>query len=461
MAVSLLEIDHKLNWQEIEATSSKLLSRLVGFDTSNPPGDTQAAARFIYEVLFSDGIFATLLPTEGFKRNLVAQIDGSGQAEPILLLSPMDVVSADPATWSEFNPFSGYDDGTYIWGRGTIAAKSMLVAQIMVMTIVAKLGLPLKRHLRFAAVTDGFSPDGSGGVKFLVENYLPLIEAERCLTWGFPTSVKIGGKSAFFLNRADRGSLRLLLHAEGKLGILGEPDAARVLMQGIRALADEFDADYGRNDETDSVYGDLLEIADDDAVAAELSEIARRKGNEISIEPGKDILPGALKSYLRSLNRTQLTILNINTGPLGTYGPKNAGAEILITPRPGMSLFDCGTKTVSTLEKLGRDAPYIAKAAQFHGSVSPPDDELRRVLLGAVRSVIPDAELVDGICPFTQGLDVLRQLGIGVYGFQPVEFADGLDDGAKRIFGDNERIAKSSLSNLIRIMLEAVVRLAS
>ncbi len=75
--------------------------------------------------------------------------------------------------------------------------------------------------------------------------------------------------------------------------------------------------------------------------------------------------------------------------------------------------------------------------------------------------MIPDAEVVDGICPFTQGLDVLRQLGIGVYGFQPVEFANGLDDGAKRIFGDNERIAKSSLYNLIRIMLEACVRLAS
>jgi len=456
----LLEIGQKLDWQEIEATSSKLLSRLVGFDTSNPPGHTEAAARFLYEFLFEEGVFATLLPTEGDKRNLVAQVDGSGQFDPFLLLSPLDVVKADPSTWSEFNPFSGYDDGTHIWGRGTIAAKSLLVAQIMAVVLINRLGLPLKRHLRVAAVADGFG-SGNAGLEYFVENHLPLIEAERCLTWGFPPSVELSGKTIFTLSRAERGSLRLFLRAEGKPVFFGEPDAARILMNGISALTAEFSADFGSDDTTGTVYESLQAVTGDETIVRTLSAMSRYPDPGVPGDRDTSILPDGLTGYLRSLNRTQVAILHLNAGSSADQGTRSAEAEIKITPCPGMSLFDCGTRAVSTLEALGTYAPYIAKAEQFRGSVSPPDDELRRILTGAIRSAVPDAELVDGICPFAQGLDILRQLGISVYGFQPIQFMDGLEDGANRVFGDDERIAKSTLGNMVRIMFEACVRLAS
>jgi hypothetical protein len=69
--------------------------------------------------------------------------------------------------------------------------------------------------------------------------------------------------------------------------------------------------------------------------------------------------------------------------------------------------------------------------------------------------------LIEGVSPYNTGLHLLRGLGFGVYGFHPLEFPDGIDDGSRRTFGNDERIAKSSLLKMVRIMFEACVRLAS
>jgi hypothetical protein len=113
------------------------------------------------------------------------------------------------------------------------------------------------------------------------------------------------------------------------------------------------------------------------------------------------------------------------------------------------------------LERLGLDAPYIARAEFIPGSETEPDGELYRVLLAACRSVSPDAELVEGVTPFAHGLGALRQLGINVYGFHPLEFPDGFDDATRRAFGCDERVAKFAIGRMVRVMFEACVRFAS
>jgi acetylornithine deacetylase/succinyl-diaminopimelate desuccinylase-like protein len=335
------------------------------------------------------------------------------------------------------------------------------VAQMMAVILVQRMGVPLKRNLRFAGIADGFGP-GPGGLEYLAEHHLTLMEAERCLSFGYPPSAELPGKIVFFLHCAERGVLRLTLRSEGKCGALGETGAVQNLLGGIRALADEFAGDFAGDRETRRVFDGLRAASTDKSVADALMQIDRDPA--LKADPNRQNdrgIPEALIGYLRSLKRTPLTVTFIHAGSSGGVGARCAEAEVAIMPCPGMSLSQCGAKAVAALEKLGPDAPYIAKASQSAGSASRHDDELHRVLQAACRSVSPGAELVEAVSPVNLGLSVLRQLGIEVWGFNPLELPLGLDDGARRAFSNDERIAKSSLGRMVRVMFEALVRLAS
>ena len=455
----MLDIAQKIDWREIEGTASKLLSRLVGYDTSNPPGNTSEAAKFLYETLNSEGIFATLIPSQGEKQNIVAQVDGAGKQEPLLLAGPLDVVGADPSGWSEFKPFSGYDDGRYIWGRGTIAAKSLLAAQVMALLLIRRLGVPLRRHLRFAAYTDGFGA-GGGGLDYLVEHHLPLISAEHCIAWGFPPSVEIGGKTVFFIHRAVSDTLYLTMRAEGWGGVWGRGDAVRRMQLGVEAIEKEFGADHGIDGNTGMVFESMRGVIDDEPTIKALEGLETTSAG-VSPAIGIGLFPKGFVDYVSSLCRTNISVTRLDAGSAGSVGARVAEADIAIRPYPGIGLQECGSRAVAALENLGPDAPYIARAEFMPGSVTEPDGELSRVLLAACRSVSPEAELAEGVTPFAHGLRALRQLGINVYGFHPLEFPDGFDDAAKRAFGCDERVAKFALGRMVRVMFEACVRFAS
>jgi len=464
----LLEIAQKLDWLEIEAHAARLLSRLVGYDTSAPQGNTSDIARFIHETLNREGIFVTLAPSNGPKRNVIAQIDGSGQLEPMLLLSPLDVVTADASRWTEFNPFSGYDDGTFIWGRGSIAAKSLVAAHLMCLILINRNGVPLRRTIRLAAVSDCFN-DGDAGIPYLAENHLTQIESELCLAWGYPPWAQLNGKPVYFLHRSERDLLKLLLKAETG-GLMDNVDAGRMMLDGINAIALEFSRDFGVDENTLSIYRGLRDIAADTPAGKELDAIfsSPSANADVSANMGNAI-PQIFADYLRSLTHSTVSIAHLGAGSPGWTSASHAEATVVIRPLPGDELNLAGIRAVSALEKLGGNAPYIGAATHIPGSVSAPNEELRRILHAACSAVSPGAELVEAVCPYNYGYGVLRELGIDVYGFHPVDLAGSAPLESNSVpghetfgaFGDNERIPKSSLGRLTRILFEACVRMAS
>lgn len=63
---------------------------------------------------------------------ILATFKGSDPSlKPLLLMSHYDVVPAPASTFDRWThgPFSGWNDGTYIWGRGAADDKTLLVAQ--------------------------------------------------------------------------------------------------------------------------------------------------------------------------------------------------------------------------------------------------------------------------------------------------------------------------------------------
>ncbi|KAJ1564690.1 hypothetical protein HK096_006777, partial [Nowakowskiella sp. JEL0078] len=90
--------------------------------------------------------------------------------KPIMLCAHYDVVPVNPSTWDQWQhpPFSGYNDGKYIWGRGTEDTKGTLFASLEAIEILISADFIPSRGIVLAF---GFDEElsGFGGAKFMAE----------------------------------------------------------------------------------------------------------------------------------------------------------------------------------------------------------------------------------------------------------------------------------------------------
>ncbi|MFF1494363.1 hypothetical protein [Streptomyces sp. NPDC058304] len=106
-------------WADQERHLVGHLSALIRLDTSNPPGQEIAVARYVSRELSRSGIPHSVLESEPGRANLVARLPGSGREPPLMLLGHADVVGAQPEAWSH-PPFSGEVAEGRVWGRGAL-----------------------------------------------------------------------------------------------------------------------------------------------------------------------------------------------------------------------------------------------------------------------------------------------------------------------------------------------------
>jgi succinyl-diaminopimelate desuccinylase len=85
------------------------LVELVKINTTNPPGNEEAAAKYIASILAKEGIQAELLPAAPGRSALVARLRSTMVPDPskaLLLVAHMDTVGVDRTKWS-VDPYAG------------------------------------------------------------------------------------------------------------------------------------------------------------------------------------------------------------------------------------------------------------------------------------------------------------------------------------------------------------------
>ncbi|ORY29955.1 carboxypeptidase s precursor [Naematelia encephala] len=109
---------------------------------------------------------------------ILATFEGSDQSlKPLLLMSHYDVVPAPASTFDRWThpPFSGYNDGVYIWGRGASDDKTLIVAQWEAITHLLESGFQPRRTVILSHGFDEeevFARRGQGKIApFLEERY--------------------------------------------------------------------------------------------------------------------------------------------------------------------------------------------------------------------------------------------------------------------------------------------------
>src|ERR1700739_4773055 len=145
------------------------LQDLIKINTSNPPGNEQAAAKYILGVLKQNGIEGEELVLSPGRSAVVARLRSSAIVDPsraLLLVAHMDVVGVDRTKWT-VDPFAAVIKDGYLYGRGAIDNKAMLASNLATFIALKRANARLNRDVIFLA-TDDEEQGGDASIKILI-----------------------------------------------------------------------------------------------------------------------------------------------------------------------------------------------------------------------------------------------------------------------------------------------------
>src|ERR1051325_9027821 len=143
----------RIDWPRYQDIAVDLMQQYLRINTSNPPGNEIEAARFLKKIFDQYGIENEIFEFKPGRANIIARIKGNGSKRPIILLSHMDVVTAEPASW-EVDPFAAVINNDSIYGRGALDMKDEGLLHLMTMILLKREGPALSRDVIFLGTAD-------------------------------------------------------------------------------------------------------------------------------------------------------------------------------------------------------------------------------------------------------------------------------------------------------------------
>jgi acetylornithine deacetylase/succinyl-diaminopimelate desuccinylase-like protein len=216
-----------LDFDRLRDETAQRLSEYIRINTSNPPGNELATARWLKDVLGKEGIEGQILDTAELgpgRANFYARLKGNGPGKAIALVHHMDVVPVSRRFWS-VDPFAGLIKDGYVWGRGALDMKGQGIMQLMTMIAIKRSGMPLSRDLVFIGNADEES-DGLGSRTFVERHRDLLSDVEYVLTEGGDVRVENGKVRWFGLGVGEKQVYwqKLVVKGKSSHGSVPTPD---------------------------------------------------------------------------------------------------------------------------------------------------------------------------------------------------------------------------------------------
>lgn len=187
-----------IDFSKLRDETAQRLSEYLRINTSNPPGNELATARWLKQVLAKEGIEGQILDTAELgqgRANFYARLKGNGSGKAIALLHHMDVVPVSRQDWT-VDPFSGAIKDGSVWGRGALDMKGQGIMQLMSVIALKRSGAVLNRDIVLIGTADEES-DGLGARIFVERHRDLLADIEYILTEGGDLRVE-DGKTRWF-----------------------------------------------------------------------------------------------------------------------------------------------------------------------------------------------------------------------------------------------------------------------
>jgi acetylornithine deacetylase/succinyl-diaminopimelate desuccinylase-like protein len=428
-----------------------VLAELIAADTTSPPGNEARAVTILAKSLKDADVPYEISEFAPGRQNIVARLKGSGARKPLLLIAHLDVVGADPKTWSS-NPHELVEKDGFLQGRGVSDDLGMAVAELEVFLLLKKEGLALDRDVILALTGDEES-DG-GGVRWLLENKPDSIRAESALNEGGGVMLDdTGNVKSLELQLAEKMYVDFELVAHGPGGHSSVP----LKGNSIYRLAAALDR-IGKHEDpprlipvTRAYFG-----ADAALEKPEMAAAMRELG-----KAGKALPKAALKTvesdpaFAANL-RTTCVATTIQGGIRVNALPERTAATLNCRVLPDETLKDVQAR----LEKLIAD-PGIEVHIVSHGRpslTSPLEGEVPEAVKKIGAKFWPNAPVIPFMSRAATDSAFLRGAGISAYGLHPMAMTQA---DQHRAHGADERLPAASVRSGVEFLHALVVELAA
>jgi Acetylornithine deacetylase/Succinyl-diaminopimelate desuccinylase and related deacylases len=423
--------------QEREAEAA--LVAYLRIDTSNPPGNETAGARFLQQLLQKEGIDAKLLGSDPGRQSVYARLVSGTNEKALVLLHHIDVVPAIASEWTK-PPFAGLRSGGYLWGRGALDVKSLGIAELMAVLDLKRRRLPLRRDVVYLAVADE-ELGGINGCKAILEQYPELFaNVGFVLNEGGDNETIVDHVSFWGIEIQAKVPLWLRITMKGGAGHSSTPpDDGGALAKLVRTL--------------DAVQRIPTPYRLTPAVARSFHAAGKARPDERGevlrgIAAPLDVprLERVLSPGYRSLLHDTIAVTRISGGSSINVLPGSAVADVDIRLLPDETAEPMLEKVKATLPKGGELEVLLAGQAVPD---SPSNTDLYRELAAAMTKAEPGSLVAPVVGAGTSDSRYFRARGIVAYGIAPfkVNYYD-----AGTVHGNDERIRAHFFSEGVRLM---------
>lgn len=423
--------------------AERTLVSYLRIDTSDPPGNETAGARFLQQILLKNGINAILVGSNPQRQGVYARIRSGTNEKALVLLHHIDVVPVAANEWTR-PPFGGVESGGYIWGRGALDMKSLGIAELMAVLDLVRRHVPLQRDIIYLGVPDE-ETGGVHGCKELLDTHPELFTNVGYVLNEAGYNETIVDKVAFWgIEVQQKVALFLRIHMKGFAGhAASPPDDGGTLVKLMNTLEaiEKIPTPY-RLTPAVSRYFHLLGATKHD----EKGEVLRAVGEPLDIERIDRVLPSGYRSLLHDTIAITRIIGGICTNCLPATAFADVDIRVLDDETP-----DAMLAKVKALMPKGGEVEVLLEGQPTPESTT--DTPLYRVLSADFKKAEPGSAVAPIVSPGTSDSRYFRARGIVAYGIAPfkVNYYD-----ADTVHANDERIRERFFIEGVHLMRQIV-----
>ena len=429
------------------------LQGLVRINTTNPPGNELAAAKYLAAILDREGIHAEVFESTPGRGFLVARLSSSAVPDPsraLLLMGHLDVVGVDRSKW-KVEPFSGTIQDSYLYGRGAIDDKGMTIANLAVFIDLKRSAAHLDRDVIFFAEGDE-EAGGAAGMTVAVEKHWDKIAAGFALNEGGRVFEKNGKVQYVGVQASEKVSVNVDVIATGTSGHASVPlkdNPVTHLADAISKIS-TYEAPIQFNSVTRAYFDGIAPLEDD-----ETGKWIRALQSSDRAEHAARFISDANPTW-NAMLRDTVTPTMLQAGIRTNVVPSEARGVINVRLLPG-NMID---SLVAKLQKLVND-PQVRLEVETGGGEAAPSSSLNSDLYASITRVagkdFPSAPVLPYMSTSATDSTPLRMRAVEAYGLLPFPVTQ---DDLSRMHGDNERIQLDNFRKGLEFLNDIVVDFA-
>ena len=429
------------------------LVQLIQINTTNPPGNEAAAAKYVAGVLEKEGIAPEILEMAPGRSAVVARLRSSAISDPsraLLLVAHLDVVGAERARWS-VDPFGAVMKDGYLYGRGALDDKAMLAANLATFIALKRSNAHLNRDVIFLA-TDDEEGSGDASIKTLIAKNWDKFAAGYALNEGGEVVAKGGKVQYVAVQASEKVSVNVAVIAKGPSGHASVPTKENAVVHLAAAVAKigTYSAPVHFTTVVRRYFEGLAAISD-----GEIAKWMRSMETTDRGEHAQRVISDANPQW-GSMMRDSIAPTMLSAGVRPNVIPGEARAMLNIRLLPGETI----DVLLGALTKLVND-PQVRLEVQPNAGLAAPTSSLESDFYGVINKVAAQEFGGVPVLPYqsTWATDSaqLRLHNVQAYGLWPFPVTD---EDLRRMHGDDERILIASFNKGVEVLLHIVSEFA-